>query len=342
MSYAALEVLRTPRLELRPLVMTDADAMAEGVGNYDVSRWLAVVPYPYGRDHAFEFIQKVHDQDKPFWAIENARGLIGVISVADELGYWLARTAWGKGYGFEAAQAVVAWWFAQGGGDLASGYFEGNERSGRVLRALGFRLAGHETRFARAFRQDVQSNRMVLTRADWEARAAFTLYTPRLTLRPMTADDAPALAALAVPEISRMLASLAPQMSRDEARRYIEALRWRGLPGFILALEHEGRVIGAVGIGGAPVSVMYFLAPEAWGRGFATEALSAVLPEIFERFPLSRLIADCFEDNGASRRVLEKLGFAETGREMGASKGRLEPAPVITYAVTRETLRVAA
>lgn len=38
MSYAALPVLRTPRLTLRPLTHLDADAIVDGVGNYDVSK----------------------------------------------------------------------------------------------------------------------------------------------------------------------------------------------------------------------------------------------------------------------------------------------------------------
>jgi hypothetical protein len=37
--------------------------------------------------------------------------------------------------------------------------------------------------------------------------------------------------------------------------------------------------------------------------------------------------------------VLEKCGFEATGRAVGNSLGRLEPAPVITYALTRDKLR---
>ncbi|NNJ67061.1 MAG: GNAT family N-acetyltransferase, partial [Boseongicola sp.] len=77
------------------------------------------------------------------------------------------------------------------------------------------------------------------------------------------------------------------------------------------------------------------------GQGLASEALSAFLPELFERFPLTRLVADHFEDNPASACVLEKHGFVATGAGMATSKGRLEPCRVITYAVTRDTFKVA-
>jgi RimJ/RimL family protein N-acetyltransferase len=341
MTQAALPILRTPRLELRPLQEDDADAIARGVGNFDVSKWLAVVPYPYNEDDARSFLARVSAQDKPFWAICNAYGLKGVISLDDELAYWLARDVWGKGYGIDAAVAVVDHWFADPVNDrLGSGYFDGNDRSGDLLRALGFTLAERTTRYAKSFQQDVISNQMVLARSSWEARQNFTLYTPRLTLRPLQETDAAAFAAMMVPEVTRMLARLKTGMTEEEARADMPRRRWRGHIGFTLAIEKEGQMIGTLGVGGAPVSLGYFLAPDYWGQGLMTEALSAFLPEVFAKFPLSTLYADHFEDNPASGAILEKLGFDRTGREMGTSVARVEQAALITYALQRDKLRV--
>ncbi len=341
MSDAALPVLRTPRLTLRPLVDHDADAIVEGIGNFDVSKWLAVVPYPYTRADAEAFIAKVRAQEKPFWAICDDEGLRGVVCLDDELAYWLARPAWGRGYGFEAAYAAVAHWFSEpSSGDLLSGYFEGNDRSGRLLAALGFQFDTRHVRHARSFRQDVVSNRMRLTRARWKARHGFALRTPRLEIRPMHAGDAAGLAAMAVPEVARGTASVVPGWSRDEAAEWIAARQWRGYPGFFLAVERDGGLVGAVGFGGVPPEVGYMFRPDHWGQGLATEALAACLPEFFARFPVSNIRATVFADNPASIAVAVKLGFREIGRGMGNSKARLEPAPVITYAVTRETLRM--
>lgn len=341
MSYAALPILRTPRLTLRPLTDQDTDALVAGVGNYDVSRWLAVVPYPYDRDDARAFIAKVQAQDKPFWGIHNADGLIGVVSLDDELAYWIARPAWGQGYGFEAAHAACAHWFSDpDAGDLASGYFDGNERSGRVLRALGFRLKDRITRYARSFQQDVISNQMALERSVWQARQSFTVYTPRLTLRPLCDDDADAFAAMTVPEVTRMLSRLKTGMTRQEVLDDLPRRRWRGYLGFTLGIEHRNSLIGTIGIGGNPAEVGYFLAPEYWGQGLMTEALSGVLPALFERFPLSRIESGHFEDNPASGAILRKFGFEETGRELATSMARLEPAPLITYALERDNLKV--
>lgn len=341
MSYAALPVLRTPRLELRPLTDQDTDALVRGVGNYDVSRWLAVVPYPYDVDDARDFIARVQAQDKPFWGVHNARGLIGVVSLDDELSYWIARPYWGKGYGFEAAHAAVDFWFSDSkAATLASGYFDGNETSGDLLRALGFRLAERARRFAKSFQQDVISNQMRLTRADWNARQDFTLYTPRLTLRAIGDDDAKAIAGLSLPEIARNLSDFPPNMTVNMARTGIAQRQWRGLAGFSLGIEQDGTLIGWIGLGGLPISVGYALAQSHWGQGLMTEALSAFLPQAFTRLPMRRLTADHFEDNPASGAILQKFGFQTTGRQMLASKGRLEPAPVITYALERDKLRV--
>ncbi len=341
MTSAALPTLRTPRLTLRPLEMTDADAIVDGVGNYDVSKWLSVVPYPYTRADADWFIEKTLEAQTPVWAICDAKGLQGIVGLDPELGYWLARPAWGRGYGFEAAHAVCAHWFADpDAGDLTSGHFEGNARSGAVLTALGFQITGQATRDARALSQQVVATEMVLTRARWAARQGFTLCTPRLTLRPLATTDADHLTALAVPEVARHTGSFVTGWSKAEAQSYIEARQWRGLPGFMLAVEYQGEFTGVVGCGGTPPSAMYALHPDHWGHGIATEAMSAFLPEVFDRLPVKRLVADHFEDNPASRRVLHKLGFTETGRDTATSKARLEPAPVITYVVTRETLKV--
>lgn len=340
MTHAALPTLRTPRLTLRPLQIDDADAITRGVGNFDVSKWLAVVPYPYDVSDAHSFLKRVNAQKNPFWAICDEDGLQGIISLDDELAYWLARAVWGKGYGFEAAVAVVAYWFADpNAGDLSSGYFDGNERSGALLRALGFRATERITRYAKSFQQDVVSNQMVLTRAGWEARMDITLYTPRLSLRPLQDRDAADFAALTTVQVTRNLSHVKTGLTKAEALADFPRKRWRGHTGYTQAITLKDRCIGVIGFGNQP-SIGYYLNPHHWGQGLMSEALSAYVPAIFDRFPINTLHADHFEDNPASGVILRKLGFEQTGRTMGTSLARVEPAPLISYALKRENLRV--
>ncbi|WP_422121132.1 GNAT family N-acetyltransferase [Paragemmobacter straminiformis] len=74
-----------------------------------------------------------------------------------------------------------------------------------------------------------------------------------------------------------------------------------------------------------------FLDPAHWGRGYATEALSAFLALVMPRFGLTSIEAGHFGDNPASGAVLRKVGFVETGREAGSSAARLEAAPIVNY-----------
>ncbi|MDD9920750.1 MAG: GNAT family N-acetyltransferase [Boseongicola sp.] len=341
MYSAALPTLRTPRLTLRPLTEKDADAIVDGVGNYDVSRWLGRVPYPYGLSDAHEFLERVKSECLPIWAIENDDGLIGLVGLDEELGYWLARPACRKGYGFEAAHAVIDHWFSDPkSGDLVSGYYDDNHRSQRVLSALGFKEVGRSARFAKSLSQEVPGTDVVLTRADWRARMDFHIESDRLTLRPVQEADAAEFAASLTPSVARNLLRFTAGMETTDIRAMIPKMTWKGLPGFTLAIVHEGKFAGTIGCGGSPVGLGYFLSQELWGKGLMTEALQAFLPELFDRLPVNCLVADHFEDNPNSGSVLRKAGFVETGISMGRSKARVEPAPVITYALHRDNLKV--
>jgi RimJ/RimL family protein N-acetyltransferase len=57
----------------------------------------------------------------------------------------------------------------------------------------------------------------------------------------------------------------------------------------------------------------YCLDDSAWGRGFATEAAAALLQWAFDTLDLNRVQAETDTRNGASGRVLEKLGFVLEG-----------------------------
>lgn len=77
-------------------------------------------------------------------------------------------------------------------------------------------------------------------------------------------------------------------------------------------IEFDGRVVGYMGIWNMP-EFGFILHPSAWGKGIATEAANAVIPQLFTRHSIDRLTADVDPRNAASLRVLEKLGFLQTG-----------------------------
>ncbi len=63
--------LKTARLTLRPVMPSDAPAIVEGVGDWDVAKWLAVVPHPYTAEDAREFIEVIAPAAEGLWAIDD-------------------------------------------------------------------------------------------------------------------------------------------------------------------------------------------------------------------------------------------------------------------------------
>jgi RimJ/RimL family protein N-acetyltransferase len=163
--------IETPRLSLRPVSPDDVAALVPAIGNYDVVRWLGRVPYPYRAADADAFVAANAKKGGKVWFVHDVMGLVGGISVDGELGYWLRREVWGRGYAVEAAFAAIEAHFAdRRAGDLPSGHLPGNDRSRRVLEKLGFRPNGIRIVASRALAQQVESQSYQLTRTDWVLR----------------------------------------------------------------------------------------------------------------------------------------------------------------------------
>lgn len=63
----------------------------------------------------------------------------------------------------------------------------------------------------------------------------------------------------------------------------------------------------------------YWFTPSAWGKGYATEFVKALVPWAFETWPrLNRIEAMAYERNEASQKVLRKSGFTREGMRRGA------------------------
>ncbi|MEZ5722771.1 MAG: GNAT family N-acetyltransferase [Paracoccaceae bacterium] len=167
--------LRTERLVLRPLTRDDIPDLVAGLDDYEVSKWLAVVPYPYRPEDAGEFLAHLEAAGGfDGYGITRERGpVMGVVGIGDSLGYWLGRAYHRHGYMTEAARALVDHYFTATGAEmLESGYFTGNAASAAVLGKLGFRPTHDETVASRARGTTVTIHRMRLTRADWAAGRA--------------------------------------------------------------------------------------------------------------------------------------------------------------------------
>lgn len=143
--------------------------------------------------------------------------------------------------------------------------------------------------------------------------------TRRLTLRPGWPEDAPALAAaIGHAAVVRNLARAPWPYTVGDAECFLGLPRDAHQPRFQIVTRGENRLVGGVEL--LPVrsgvhEFGYWLTPDAWGNGYATEAGHTVIDMARHALGLNRLVARYMFDNPASGRVLRKLGFVETGRD---------------------------
>lgn len=64
----------------------------------------------------------------------------------------------------------------------------------------------------------------------------------------------------------------------------------------------------------ADIEIGFCLKQSAWGRGYATETCQCLLRFAFEQTELAEIVASFYEENTASRAVLEKCGLIDRGR----------------------------
>lgn len=149
-----------------------------------------------------------------------------------------------------------------------------------------------------------------------------TLRTARLLLRPFAERDVEPLFALQSNARVLRYWDSPPWTDRDRAHAFIAACRQmeEDGSGARLAIETWGDhafvgwcamfrwnpVYRSLGIG-------YCLDEPAWGKGYATEAVRAMLQWAYGALDLNRVEAELDTRNAASARVLEKLGFEREG-----------------------------
>lgn len=142
------------------------------------------------------------------------------------------------------------------------------------------------------------------------------LETARLVLRKPRWDDAEAIFSryASDPDVARYV-GFTLHGSIDATRAYLERAEdeWKrkGVGAYVIENREEGTFLGGTGLHlEAPyrAATGYVLAQDAWGLGYATEALTA-LTSLAPGLGIVRLYALTHADNRPSWRVLEKCGF---------------------------------
>ena len=138
---------RSERLLLRPPWPEDWRSVYAGIADEGVVRNLARAPWPYVEQNARDWCAQPQAPDAARFLVTLAATgeVIGCIGVdpsgengAAELGYWIARDHWGRGYASEAACAVLEIARSCGHARIGASHFVDNPASGKVLRKVGF------------------------------------------------------------------------------------------------------------------------------------------------------------------------------------------------------------
>ncbi len=166
--------------------------------------------------------------------------------------------------------------------------------------------------------------------------------TDRLVLRKFRRRDAADVyAAFSDPAVSRYVLWEAHR-SLSDSKAYIRAMHrlYRNCApsSWAVVLRNTGRVIGSIGLMwydpyNHSAEVGYSLARSCWNQGYATEALNAVLHEVFSVLPLNRIEAQHDVRNPASGRVMEKCGMHREGLLRSRIYNKSEYVDVVLYSI---------
>ncbi|MCK9542809.1 MAG: GNAT family N-acetyltransferase [Novosphingobium sp.] len=164
----------------------------------------------------------------------------------------------------------------------------------------------------------------------------------RLFLRPCWPEDCEELFALVSREqVARAMPVRQWPRDADETRVMMERPLDRRLPRFLVTLPTASgqELIGmaSLALWDGAVELFHCIAPEYRGRGYATEAVAAVLAQA-RALGHSRIVSACFIDYPDGARVLEKAGFRPTGATCLRSRhAHGEPAPAVAMAIELES-----
>jgi RimJ/RimL family protein N-acetyltransferase len=152
-----------------------------------------------------------------------------------------------------------------------------------------------------------------------------TLESPRLLLRPHRIDDFEAVHGLTLAPETRAFLSGEPSREESYKRLLTSIASWHlfGYGTFAVLERGGGEYVGNCGLfrmerdldppfQGEP-EAGWIVAQPCWGRGFAVEAMTAVLAWFDAELPIRRTVCMISQGNAASERVAAKLGYKPIG-----------------------------
>ncbi len=150
------------------------------------------------------------------------------------------------------------------------------------------------------------------------------LHTERLLVRPARAEDAALMWGWRnEPEVAALQAWSIP-FPRETAQQHIDSAIehggpvndgwWTAMIDHVASGETVGELVVHLTNDARTAEVGYSFARRNWGRGYAVEALDALIAYLFDAFPITRVWGGLHPDNRPSAMVLERCGLLFEGR----------------------------
>ena len=168
---------------------------------------------------------------------------------------------------------------------------------------------------------------------------------PKVTIRPLQLDDAASVHQYAADPLVSATTNIPVPYPENGGEMFVQqtiAAREKR-EGFPYAILADDEFVGVVGLNradfkGRSIQCDYAIASTHWGRGITTRAVALALQVAFEELHMQVVHSSCLDRNAASKRVLEKNGFTETGRFVLNSR-KFTDEPAVRYRLTRSMWR---
>ena len=147
--------LHTNNLIIKKPSEKHLNSLIKELNNWNISKWLIEVPYPYTVDDAKYWVKKTK-QDEYIFNIYLKNKLIGGLSLANQrenskwvLGYWIGEEYWGNGYAIEACENLISYFFSNTNNSIIyPSHMKDNIKSKKIIINLGFKLVSSGKKFS--------------------------------------------------------------------------------------------------------------------------------------------------------------------------------------------------
>ena len=140
-------MMKTSSLILRKFILADKKELISLLNDETVTKWIEL-PYPYLEKHANWWLNTGCKEKYPYALVEETNNkLVGSlkITVRGEIGCWIGKEYWNKGYAFEAVERIKEFGFSELKLDkIWAATHKENEAPQIVLKKCGFKSVGEK------------------------------------------------------------------------------------------------------------------------------------------------------------------------------------------------------